>query len=60
MRKNKGFLSLRRLEAAREIASIIQGSGNKVMLDAQGLLLNGMYCRIADGCPVLTLTYSCL
>ncbi|KAF9242538.1 band 7 family-domain-containing protein [Melanogaster broomeanus] len=40
MRTNKGFLELRRLEAAREIANILAGSGNRVMLDAQGLLLN--------------------
>lgn len=41
MRTNKGFLELRRLEAAREIANILAGSGNRVMLDAQSLLLNG-------------------
>ncbi|RCH91180.1 prohibitin subunit [Rhizopus azygosporus] len=39
--KNKpGFLELKRIEAAREIASIISRSGNKVMLDADTLLLN--------------------
>lgn len=42
MRTNKGFLELRRLEAARDIANILAASGNKVMLDAQSLLLNGM------------------
>jgi len=48
MRQNKGFLELRRLEAARDIAQILGGDGkggvgqNKVMLDAQSLLLNGM------------------
>ena len=42
MRTNKGFLELRRLEAAREIANVLAASGNKVMLDAQSLLLNGM------------------
>lgn len=41
MRNNKGFLELRRLEAARDIANVLAGSGNRVMLDAQGLLLNG-------------------
>ena len=41
MRNNKGFLQLRRLEAARDIASLLSESGNKVMLDAQSLLLNG-------------------
>ncbi|EAU86052.2 prohibitin Phb2 [Coprinopsis cinerea okayama7 len=40
LRKNKGFLELRRLEAAREIANTLSGSGNKVMLDSQSLLLN--------------------
>ena len=41
LRKNKGFLELRRLEAAREIATILSQSQNKVMLDSQSLLLNG-------------------
>jgi prohibitin 2 len=41
MRTNKGFLELRRLEAARDIANILAASGNRVMLDAQSLLLNG-------------------
>lgn len=41
LRKNKGFLELRRLEAAREIASTLSGSQNKIMLDSQSLLLNG-------------------
>ncbi|KAI9451402.1 hypothetical protein F5148DRAFT_1301104 [Russula earlei] len=42
MRNNKGFLQLRRLEAARDIATLLSESGNKVMLDAQSLLLNVM------------------
>ncbi|KAG6857156.1 Prohibitin-2, subunit of the prohibitin complex (Phb1p-Phb2p) [Tephrocybe sp. NHM501043] len=41
MRKNKGFLELRRLEAARDIANLLAMSGNKVMLESQSLLLNG-------------------
>jgi len=41
LRKNKGFLELRRLEAARDIATILSQSQNKVMLDSQSLLLNG-------------------
>ena len=41
MRQNKGFLELRRLEAAREIANILANSNNHVMLDSQSLLLNG-------------------
>jgi len=40
LRKNKGFLELRRLEAAREIAGTLAQSQNKVMLDSQTLLLN--------------------
>jgi prohibitin 2 len=40
MRTNKGFLELRRLEAAREIANLLATSGNRVMLDSQSLLLN--------------------
>ncbi|KAJ7600740.1 band 7 family-domain-containing protein [Mycena floridula] len=40
MRRNKGFLELRRLEAARDIATILSTSGNRVMLDAESLLLN--------------------
>jgi len=40
MRKNKGFLELRRLEAARDIADQLSQSGNKVMLDSDTLLLD--------------------
>jgi len=43
MRTNKGFLELRRLEAARDIANLLASSGNRIMLDAQSLLLNGTY-----------------
>ncbi|KAJ9103273.1 Prohibitin-2, subunit of the prohibitin complex (Phb1p-Phb2p) [Naganishia friedmannii] len=41
VRSNKGFLQLRKLEAARDIASLLATSGNKVVLDAKSLLLNG-------------------
>lgn len=41
VRSNKGFLQLRKLEAAREIANLLSTSGNKVVLDAKSLLLNG-------------------
>ncbi len=51
MRNNKGFLQLRRLEAARDIATLLSDSGNKVMLDAQSLLLNGEI-----GCDSVRLT----
>ncbi|EJD50896.1 hypothetical protein AURDEDRAFT_112019 [Auricularia subglabra TFB-10046 SS5] len=40
VRENKGFLALRRLEAAREIAQTLSASGNQVMLDSDALLLN--------------------
>ncbi|KAH9480330.1 Prohibitin-2, subunit of the prohibitin complex (Phb1p-Phb2p) [Psilocybe cubensis] len=40
LRKNKGFLELRRLEAARDIANLLSQSQNKVMLDSQSLLLD--------------------
>ncbi|KAI8642561.1 prohibitin-2 [Parasitella parasitica] len=35
-----GFLELKRIEAAREIAAVISRSGNRVMLDSDTLLLN--------------------
>lgn len=41
VRTNKGFLQLRRLEAARDIAGTLSQSGNKLMLDSSSLLLNG-------------------
>lgn len=50
MRKNKGFLELRRLEAARDIAAQLAASGNKVMLDSQSLLLNGKFSLSASVC----------
>ncbi|KAI0822039.1 proteolysis and peptidolysis-like protein [Trametes gibbosa] len=40
VRQNKGFLQLRRLEAARDIATLLATSDNRVMLDSQSLLLN--------------------
>lgn len=40
VRKNKGFLELRRLEAAREIAKVVAEGGNAVMLDSAALLLD--------------------
>lgn len=39
--KNKpGFIELRKLETAREIANILSKSNNKVMLNASTLLLD--------------------
>lgn len=40
VRNNKGFLQLRKLEAARDIASQLATSGNRVILDSASLLLN--------------------
>jgi len=40
VRDNPGFLQLRRLEAAREIAGTLSKSTNRLFLDANSLLLN--------------------
>jgi len=40
VKNNPGFMSLRRIEAAQEIATIVASSGNKVYLNADSLLLN--------------------
>jgi len=40
VRDNPGYIQLRRLDAAREIAGTISKSANKVYLDADSLLLN--------------------
>ncbi|MCO5614104.1 hypothetical protein L7F22_068385 [Adiantum nelumboides] len=40
VKRNKGFLKLRKLEAARDIATVLSSSNNRIMLDAQSLLLN--------------------
>ncbi|CAM9949878.1 unnamed protein product, partial [Phaeothamnion confervicola] len=40
IKDNPGFLQLRRIDAARDIASIVAKSGNKLYLDADSLLLN--------------------
>jgi len=40
VRDNPGFIELRKLEAARDIASTVAKSSNRVFLDAQSLLLN--------------------
>jgi prohibitin 2 len=66
VRTNKGFLQLRRLEAARDIAGTLATSGNRLMLDAKSLLLNGESGR-RSGCghwstlhSNSTLTLQCL
>ncbi|KDQ11125.1 hypothetical protein BOTBODRAFT_163177 [Botryobasidium botryosum FD-172 SS1] len=40
VRANRGFLQLRRLEAARDIAALLANGPNKIMLDSDGLMLN--------------------
>jgi len=40
MQNNPGYLELRRIEKAREVASIVSKSGNKVYLDSDLLLFN--------------------
>jgi len=40
IKQNKGFIQLRRLEAAREIANAVSNGSNRVMLDSDALLLN--------------------
>ena len=54
MRKNKGFLELRRLEAARDIADQLAQSGNKVMLDSDTLLLDGQFALMLSPLRLLT------
>ncbi|WFD36127.1 Prohibitin-2, subunit of the prohibitin complex (Phb1p-Phb2p) [Malassezia cuniculi] len=40
VKRNKGFLQLKKLEAARDIAATLANSGNRIVLDAESLLLN--------------------
>ncbi|KAJ1730719.1 Prohibitin-2, subunit of the prohibitin complex (Phb1p-Phb2p), partial [Coemansia sp. Benny D160-2] len=40
IKSQPGFLELRRLETARDIAHILQRSNNRLVLDASSLLLN--------------------
>lgn len=40
VKKNPGFMKLRRIDAARDIAVTVSRSGNKVYLNADSLLLN--------------------
>jgi hypothetical protein len=40
VKKNPGFMKLRRIDAARDNADIVAKSGNKVYLNADSLLLN--------------------
>jgi len=40
VKKNPGFMKLRRIDAAKEIATTVSKSGNKIYLNADSLLLN--------------------
>ena len=40
VRDNPGFIELRKLEAARDIASTVSKSNNRVFLDSHSLMLN--------------------
>jgi prohibitin 2 len=40
VKKNPGWIKLRRIDAAKDIADIVSKSGNKVYLNADSLLLN--------------------
>jgi len=40
VKKNPGFMKLRRIDAARDIADTVSASGNRVYLNADSLLLN--------------------
>merc|ERR1712029_774678 len=40
VKRNPGFMKLRRIDAAKAIADIVAGSGNKIYLNADSLLLN--------------------
>ena len=40
IQNNPSFLTLRKIEAAREIAATVAASGNRVLLSADSLLLN--------------------
>lgn len=40
VKKNPGFMKLRRIDAARDISEIVSKSGNKIYLNADSLLLN--------------------
>ena len=42
VKRNPGFMKLRRIDAARDIANIVSKSGNKIYLNADTLLLNLM------------------
>lgn len=40
IKRNRGFLKLKKLEAAKDIATTLSSSDNRIVLDAESLLLN--------------------
>jgi prohibitin 2 len=48
VRNSPGFLELRKLDAAREIAQVISNSNNKVFVDSNTLLLNVAAPKLSD------------
>jgi len=48
IKDNPGFIQLRKLEAARDIATTVSKSTNKLYLDAESLLLNVNDRRAVD------------
>jgi len=42
IKQNPGYLELRQLEAAKEIATLVSNSNNKIYLDSNALLLNNL------------------
>ena len=42
VRENPAFIQLRRIDAAREVASVITQSPNKIFLNSDSLMLNNL------------------
>ena len=42
IKENPAFIQLRRIDAAREVASVITNSPNKVFLNSDSLMLNSL------------------
>lgn len=49
---NPAFITLRKIEASREIANTIANSANRVLLNSDGLMLNVQELNIEDVSPV--------
>lgn len=51
--KNPGFVELRRIEAAKEVANTLSRSSNRIVLSSDSLLLNLMNPNSAGGDSLL-------